>query len=185
MTNDSKMQCARHYAYEMMEETRADIKPRQSSLWRLWRVFFPGLDLNTAIITVGRTISVPPTYTAKSFFDTHPDKVAHECVHVKQQEGPRWYPYWCIVKYFFSKRYRYQCELGARAYEFSLIKECKLGDSARVIESLVDAMAHPMYGFSLSARHRDIVRSDLEKIIVDIYLLEMQERYTPYERRNT
>jgi len=102
------------------------IRKNKPFIYPLLKLFFPAITFDRVIITFNGVVYSKNELTER--------QIVHEQVHIEQQRRDK---FW-LIKYIFSKRYRYELELSAYKKEWS------------VYHTEADRMAHllssPLYG---------------------------------------
>ncbi len=124
------------------------VRERISKLWWLWKVWFPGADMDNCAILFNGALYVP-VGTGRVL----PDILVHEIVHVKQC-GPgvlnslRWH-----LKYRLSRTFRHEQELEAFRAQYSFFDRIQPQPSFRektgYLRELATTFASPAYALGV------------------------------------
>lgn len=107
-------------------------------IWPLIQWMFPKARFDRDLMTWGDTV-----YTLKA--NITEDQYVHEYAHAEQQRFSRIYGLYVILRYYFSMKFRLQCEVEAYRAQWEA-----LGKTPLATYQTATWLCNPLYGNSLT-----------------------------------
>jgi len=126
---------------------KVHVKARKGE-WAWWRWFFPGADMDTVYIALGRTIFCPPNTVRIS-----DDMYVHELVHLQQQKFSYLRAFVTFWRFWLSKKFRLDCELPAFQAQYHYMKDIKSMSVMQLYQyrhAVADVLSSKLYGEIIS-----------------------------------
>lgn len=99
-----------------------EYRKRKSRVWVLWKLFFPGADMKSCIITWGSVVWLPEKTWSRPLL-ADPSIATHELVHSRRQSSYGvlrwWFRYWRDLDFRIAEE--------VEAYRAQWLRQCQLG----------------------------------------------------------